>query len=259
MVKIDSSLDLMDALRNKYDDEGFSFAFLEQVSDGTGANCNRWADALAIQLWESRGLEILGFEIKVSRQDWIKELKQPKKAEMIAKYCNQWYLVIGDENIIQFGELPTNWGLMVPHTKKSLKIVKPAIKNINPIPVDMPFLCAILRRATQQLTGKKSKEYTRGYNEACRQNKKDFEEIKEHRDEQLNILRDKIKKFKESSGVDINDYWYPAEKIGEAVKFVLNKKYISELKQLKRLKQSILEIASNIDNELEKFKDKDEG
>ena len=54
MVKIEDTKQLIDALRNKYDDNGFSYAFLEQVSDGTGYKCNRWADALAVQLWESR-------------------------------------------------------------------------------------------------------------------------------------------------------------------------------------------------------------
>lgn len=254
MVKIEHTSDLIRALRSRYDDNGFSYAFLEQVPDGTGASCNRHADALAIQLWESRGLEIVGFELKVSRQDWIKELKQPKKAEAIAKYCNEWYLVVGDESIVQFGELPSNWGLMVPHTKNSLKINKPAIKNLNAVPVDMPFLCAVLRRATQQLTGKKNKEYERGYNEACREHEGNIKEVVKRRDEEVERLRDKIKKFKESSGVDINEYWTPVEKIGEAVRFVLDKKYISELKELKRLKESALNIVDEIDGELVKFK-----
>jgi hypothetical protein len=255
MVTIEHTSDLIRALRSRYDDGGFSYAFLEQVPDGTSASCNRHADALAIQLWESRGLEIIGFELKVSRQDWIKELRQPKKAEAIAKYCNEWYLVVGDESIVQFGELPSNWGLMVPHTKNSLKINKPAVKNLNAIPVDMPFLCAVLRRATQQLTGKKNKEYERGYNEAHRENEGNVKEAVKRRDDELDVLRNKIKKFKESSGVDINEYWTPVEKIGDAVKFVLDKKYISELQQLKRVKQSFLQIATDIDGELEKFKE----
>jgi hypothetical protein len=30
----------------------------------------------------------------------------PEKAEKIARYCDRWYLAIGDENIVQEGELP---------------------------------------------------------------------------------------------------------------------------------------------------------
>ena len=79
MVVIEETEDLMHALRNKYDDNGWSYAFLEQVGTGTGYKCTRWADALAVQLWESRGLSITGFEVKVSRSDWVKEMKHPEK------------------------------------------------------------------------------------------------------------------------------------------------------------------------------------
>ena len=125
MVKMTDTKQVIEALKTKYDDNGQSYAFMEQVGNATGWKCNRHADAIAVSLWKSRGLAIFGFEVKVSRQDWIKELKNPGKAEPIAQYCNQWYLVVGDKDIVQFGELPMNWGLMIPHTKNTLKIVKP--------------------------------------------------------------------------------------------------------------------------------------
>ena len=101
MVKIEKTKELMNALRNKYDDNGNAFAFMEQVGNATGWECNRHADAIVVSLWKSRGLEIMGFETKVSRSDWLKELKQPEKADEISKYCHRWYLVVGDESIVQ--------------------------------------------------------------------------------------------------------------------------------------------------------------
>lgn len=250
---------VMDALRSKYDDNGFSYAFLEQVSNGKGLKSRRWSDALAVQLWESRGLEITGFEVKVSRQDWIKELKNPDKADAIAKYCHSWYLVLGDENIIQFGELPMNWGLMIPHTKKTLKITKPAVRNKNPKPVDMPFLCAILRRATQQLTNRaiKQERYDSGYHSGFEDGKKELDYLRESKNNQLDTLKNKIKLFQEKSGVNIDDWHYKPEKIGDAVKMVLNGKHRQELENLLRLRERVLNCAESIDVEIKKHKEID--
>lgn len=256
MVKMEKTEQVINALRNRYDDNGWSYAFLEQVSDGTGKDCNRWADALAVQLWTSRGLEIIGFEIKVSRQDWIKELKQPQKADAIAKYCHRWYLVVGDTNIVQFGELPMNWGLMAPYTKKSLKIVKPAVINKNPKPVDMSFLCAILRRTTQQLTDRavKNVEYQRGYDEGFKHGKEELDYLRESKNEQLDTLQNKIKDFQERSGVNINDWHHTPSQIGDAVKMVLNQSYLKEFRNLERLKERAEEITKEIGSKLQEHK-----
>ena len=234
MVKMEKTEQVIQALRNKYDDAGYSYAFLEQVGNATGWDCNRHADALAVSLWKSRGLAIFGFEVKVSRQDWIKELKNPDKAEPIAQYCHQWYLVLGDKDIVQFGELPMNWGLMVPHTKNSLKVVKPAVINKNPKPVDLDFLCGILRQATTQLTdrAKLNAEHNRGYDEGFKDGKKELDYLRESKNEQLDTLKNKIKEFQEKSGVNIDDWHYSPSQIGDAVKMVLNQSYLKEFRNL---------------------------
>lgn len=45
------------------------WAIMFEVGDGTGASQSRWADAVAMNLWPSRGLQIHGFEIKAHRSD----------------------------------------------------------------------------------------------------------------------------------------------------------------------------------------------
>lgn len=75
----------------------------------------RRADALHIGLWASRGagrLEVC--ELKVSRADWLVELKDPKKAEAWWPYCHIFWLVVPHEGIVRDGELPKGWGLMMP-------------------------------------------------------------------------------------------------------------------------------------------------
>jgi len=115
---------------------------------GTGAGVTRYADAFSFNLYPSRGFARHGFEIKVSRSDWLRELKNPAKADPIAQFCHQWWIVVSGPNIVQDGELPAGWGLMVPRgtglgivtTAKAREAVKPT----------EAFTAAILRRSIEQ-------------------------------------------------------------------------------------------------------------
>jgi len=73
------------------------FAFLPHVRNGTGyaRGTTRTADALAMSLWPSRGLELYGFEIKSERRDWLRERENPEKAEEICRFCDRWWVVAG--------------------------------------------------------------------------------------------------------------------------------------------------------------------
>lgn len=101
-----SSQHVLSLLRERYPKD--SHALITEVGNATGYATNRHADAIAMSLWPSRGLEIMGFEVKVSRSDWVSELKNPAKADAIALYCDTWWLVVSDAKIVQPGELPLN-------------------------------------------------------------------------------------------------------------------------------------------------------
>ncbi len=79
----------------------------------------RRADALYVGFFASRGKFLVGHELKVSRADWLHELSQPEKAETWFRECHSWYLVAAHESIVQEGELPPGWGLMVPGPSKT--------------------------------------------------------------------------------------------------------------------------------------------
>ena len=117
-----------------------------EVADGTGANQRRWADAVAINLWPSRGLEIHGFEVKVSRSDWMRELKNPEKSEPVQRYCDRWWIV-APEGVIRDGELPPTWGQYEAKKGASLRQIMAAPK-LEPKPVNREFVAAMLRRAS---------------------------------------------------------------------------------------------------------------
>lgn len=256
MVKIEKTKDVIYALKNKYDDGGNANAFLEQVGNAT-SSCTRHADAIVVGLWESRGLEIIGFEVKVSRQDWVKELKHPEKADPIAQYCNSWYLVLGDADILRFGELPLGWGLMIPHTKNTLKIVKESKRNLKPKPVDLPFLGAVLRRATEQCTTKAKlrAEFNRGYEEGHEEGKRDIKDRWEWDKKRVEGLEKKMDDFEKASGFSITESWKEPKQVGEAVKMVLNGTYLKELESLEHLHRHAVNCAKSIEDEIKKHKE----
>lgn len=128
------------------------WACFSDVANGTGSTSRRRADALAMGLWPSRGMVIRGFEIKVSRYDYRREAADPMKAETIATFCDEWWIV-APEGLIEDPsvELPPAWGLMVPNEKRPLRTVR-AATSTKAAPITRAFLGAILRAAHRMTT-----------------------------------------------------------------------------------------------------------
>lgn len=124
------------------------YAIFPQVADETGYRQSRWADAIAFGLWPSRGLEIEGFEIKVSRSDWLSELKDPSKSSAIQRYCHRWWIVAGSRKIIKPEEIPKSWGLLIPRGNDMLEAKVPA-PLLTPKKISRKFCAAVMRRAAE--------------------------------------------------------------------------------------------------------------
>lgn len=138
------------ALRKRY--AAPAWALLEEVRNktGYGGGPERYADALAMSLWPSRGLELHGFEIKASRGDWLRERDDPEKAEAISAYCDRWWLVVQSDGIVLDGELPPTWGLLVLRGKVLATVTEAAKRE--PKAIGRAFLASLLRRATERPT-----------------------------------------------------------------------------------------------------------
>lgn len=145
--------EMLDLLRLRHVREGNGgggeFAFLSHVRNGAGFNADRTFDAIVMNLWPSRGLELLGFEVKCSRSDWLRELKEPAKAEACARVVDRFSVVAADSQIVALGELPSTWGLLVARGDK-LECVKeaPLLPGADPKrPISRGQLVAFLRAA----------------------------------------------------------------------------------------------------------------
>lgn len=98
------------------------------------------ADFVAIDKYNT-SQALIGHEVKVSRPDWLTELRDLSKAERIKRFCNQWYLVASDAAIVKDGELPEGWGLMVKAgTRLRIKTKAP---KLTPEPLTLDFTAGL--------------------------------------------------------------------------------------------------------------------
>jgi len=145
---------VMAALARRYQPP--AWALLAQVGNGTGWHHNRWADAIAMGLWPSRGLDLHGFEIKSYRTDWLRELKNPAKAEDIASYCDFWWIVAGGKGLVDLAKdpIPASWGVLELDGRGLVQVK--AAERRKATEIDRPMLAAILRRSSEHMTPKAS-------------------------------------------------------------------------------------------------------
>lgn len=142
----ESSAAVVAALRDKVFKEP-AHILLEQVRNGTGyARRQRYADALAVSLYPSRGIWFAGVEIKVSRGDWLRENKDPTKAE-IARWCDYWWIA-ATPDVVDVAELPTEWGLLVIEGKKVRRVREAPKRTVDPAPP--AFVASVFRNAGQK-------------------------------------------------------------------------------------------------------------
>lgn len=138
-----TSAELCVLLRTKYPPE--QFALLFEVRSCTGAvRSERYADAIAFSLWPSRGLDVLAFEIKVSRGDWMRELSDPSKADEFFRYMDFWWIV-APRGLVKKDELPKRWGLIEPVAGDSKLAVKVQAERLDPLPMPRYMLASMAR------------------------------------------------------------------------------------------------------------------
>lgn len=106
-----------DLIRDEFRPTGL---FLTEIQ---APNSDRRADAIWMT---ARTARITGYEVKVSRSDLKAELRDPTKCEPWLKYCDQWWLVVGDETILigLMDEIPEDWGICTPPTSPNRRMMK---------------------------------------------------------------------------------------------------------------------------------------
>ena len=87
--------------------------FIPELRLGTGYG-DKWEqriDAFALNCYPSHGMKSIAYEIKVSRADFLRELKQPEKRRGAMEVSNEFYFA-APPGMITKEELPADCGLV---------------------------------------------------------------------------------------------------------------------------------------------------
>lgn len=230
------------------------YAFFPSVRNATGFQRRaRTADAVAMSLWPSRGLELHGFEVKVSRADWLREKRDPAKAEEIARFMDRWWIAAGERDIVKPDELPPTWGLLVPRGGKLVVAVE--APKLEPQPITRAFLAAIFQRAIEVLDvgpepGMVEAEVNRRLEEKTAETVAVAQHERDQAIREAQRVQAQIDAFDKASGIKIGN-WNGGE-LGAAVRYVLkNRKpetaVVEELQRMEaRLKNALAGIQASL-------------
>jgi hypothetical protein len=226
------------------------WALFPQVRDAAGFSASRTMDALAVSLWPSRGLEWHGIELKVSRADWVRELRNPAKAEGFCTQCDRWWVVVSDRRIVHNGELPPTWGLLAPHGKGLRAFVEAPLMGARG-PLDRSFVAAVMRRASQVVVTPAAAraELDRAFERGMQEGKIEAGYNRDGLMRQHELLERSVREFEERSGVRINDW--DGGKIGDAVRVVMRGDVEAQQRRLRNLRASAAAVVEALDMALE--------
>jgi hypothetical protein len=237
-----TSGDVRAALKLRYPAQ--SHALLFEVAPTTGGG-TRYADAVAVGLWASHGHAIEGIEIKVSRADFLSEMKQPEKSQPVFQYCHRWWLAC-PKDMVRPEELPETWGLLELCGDTLRQKVK--APKLEPVPITLGFLGALIRRHAgldeEMASAEIGRRLTAHEKEITdrleRRYKDDYNRRVKAAEEGMQI----IAKIKETTGLDLASYECRDGALLSAVKLAIamDKSYggISDLRRsANRLVESI--------------------
>jgi hypothetical protein len=186
-----------------------------EVRDAAGFSARRSADVVAMNTWPSRGLAVHGVEVKVSRSDWLRELKDPAKSASVQRFCDRWWLATSDDKVAKIEEVPEAWGLLVLRGKALVQVKEAPALTAEPL--TRGFVAMLLRNATagiiQQRMGKRTEREGDVANA-----------VAERAVTSLKALQDRVSAFEAASGINLADRWgelRDPQKLGEALRALL--------------------------------------
>lgn len=112
--------------------------------------CLRRLDAFAISAWASTGYRRVAYEIKVSRSDWLNELRDPEKSWQGRNLSNQFYFALGP-GVYRKGDvakLPPGCGILEVLSGADVRRIRTArVRDAEPMPTE--FVIGLMRRLAQ--------------------------------------------------------------------------------------------------------------
>lgn len=240
---------VLDALRRRWPSP--AYAMLREVRNGVGFSRrqDRYADAVVVSCYPSRGLWIAGVEVKVDHADWRRELADPAKAAEIQKWCHHWWIA-APAGLIDIGDVPATWGLIeIEGTGRTARCVtRREAPRLDPQAADLVFLASVLRNASESAEN----AIAHAVSEATEDLRKELG------DEAVRALQSKIRaleterssmreriaavdRFERASGVAVSDRW---SSDGKAARFKAVESLLSLLESGGRYRMDDLALAA---------------
>lgn len=215
-----------------------------EVANRTGF-ASGYADAMALSVWPSRGIELHGFEIKHSRSDLLTELKDENKAAKFMKFCHHWWLVVSNAKFADGVEVPKTWGILAPRNGALYQVR--AAPELEAEAWTPEFIASLMRRFHEAHVKKDAdaiKQLVEERAEAMAQQiaKQREASPKDRWQREAETLRRRLEEFERKSGIDTSRSWEAGD-IGEMVTMLLAAR---RDKQLQHHLQRGLEAAERI-------------
>lgn len=233
-----------------------TYALLAQVHGHVSGT--RAADGVSVGLWRSRGLTIQGFEIKVSRSDWLREIKKPEKAEQtVFNFCDKWWLITPKKSdVVRTGEIPQPWGHATV-TRAGVHVVKEA-PSLNPSAIDRPFVAELFRHATEQLPSEvllaeaRKKGFAEGVDRGEENQRNRVAHLRELSESQQRI----IDSFEKVIGQSLHTWSQNehTEEVRRGLEFVLRNGHEGAIRELEGVRERVARILEGVDEQLSRAK-----
>jgi hypothetical protein len=166
----------------------------------------RKLDVLAISLWQSRGYDLDGVEIKVSYADWQRERDNPAKADWWWEHTHRFWVACPIALATRIrDELPPGWGLLACTESSTAALVKPERRDAKPVP--WPSIVGLLRASSGAGVNALRRERDAGFAEGEQVGRRRAERDSGDQAvrEALDRLRDRVAAFEAAAGVRIAD------------------------------------------------------
>lgn len=232
---------------------GDQWVVFREVRNATGfaKKTERYADMLAVSVWPSRGIYLEGLEIKVSRSDWLKELRNPQKADAFFDYCRHWF-VAAPKGVVEKSEVPAAWGF-IELTAKRHRTVKQPRENPNPKPLDLLLFASLVRHLKKTCGYSEKDIYDRVREKAQEAEKAIVEACRARHDvRRLRQLEQDVKKFESATGLRVADHW-EYENIRRLIPVVRHLRKKGILRQLEQTATFYESIAEQLREAAEQF------
>lgn len=232
------------------------WAVMFEVAPATGYSHSkqRYADAVMMSLWPSRGLDLHGVEIKVSRSDWKREAADPTKAERIAAYCDYWWVFVAPGVIHDLAEVPTPWGVREFDGKK-LKTIREATRT-EAQPIDRGFLASLLRRNDESGQRDISADVAKAVDEIRAGDERRIKSEIEMRTRRADEIIAQEKAFAEASGLNLSQLAYHSniKEVAAMLKCLLESGVQGQYSSLNYLASNFRTTADKIDKALADYR-----